>query len=73
MKENKIVHRDLKPDNILIIFDKGSNYQILSSKIKLCDFDISKIGYLSKIITPNVGTLLYMAPEIMELNDEDDE
>ncbi len=71
MNENKIVHRNLKPDNILISFGKFSN--IFSSKIKLCDYDISKIGHLSKLITPSVGTLLYMAPEIMELTDEEEE
>ena len=32
-----------------------------------------KIGHLSKLITPSVGTLLYMAPEIMELTDEEEE
>ena len=71
MNDNKIVHRDLKLDNILISYGKFSN--IVSSKIKLCDYGISKIGYLSKLITPSVGTLLYMAPEIMELTDEEEE
>ena len=60
MKEKQIVHRDLKPDNILIKIEKD-NKQI----IKLCDYGISKIGNLSKLRT-HIGTLHYMAPEILE-------
>ena len=63
MKENKIVHRDLKPDNILI---KYENKNIIA---KLCDYGISKIGTFTKLNT-HTGTTYYMAPEIMELTEE---
>ena len=59
MKEKEIVHRDLKPDNILIKEEK--NKQI----IKICDYGISKIGNMTKLKT-HIGTLSYMAPEILE-------
>jgi serine/threonine protein kinase len=61
-KPERIIHRDLKPSNILIKRDI----------LKLSDFGISKIiPYLSNNdlaslkFTKNVGTFLYMAPEIM--------
>ena len=60
MKEKKIVHRDLKPDNILLKIEKDNTHTI-----KLCDYGISKIGNLTKLIT-HIGTLHYMAPEILE-------
>ena len=63
MKENKIVHRDLKPDNILI------KYQQKKYIVKLCDYGISKIGNFTHLNT-HTGTTYYMAPEIMELTEE---
>lgn len=60
-KPERIIHRDLKPSNILI----------KKNILKLSDFGISKIiPYLSNndlalTFTKNVGTFLYMAPEIM--------
>ena len=59
MKEKKIVHRDLKPDNILIKTEKDKQI------IKLCDYGISKIGNMTRLKT-HIGTLHYMAPEILE-------
>ena len=63
MQEKKIVHRDLKPDNILIKFE---NKKII---VKLCDYGISKIGNFTRLNT-HTGTTYYMAPEIMELTEE---
>ena len=58
----KIIHRDLKPTNILIT-DDGT--------IKICDFGISKLMTLEEqSMTRGLGTQKYMAPEI--LNEEDD-
>ena len=59
MKEKKIVHRDLKPDNILIKTEKDKQI------IKLCDYGISQIGNMTNLKT-HIGTLHYMAPEILE-------
>ena len=59
LNENEIVHRDIKPSNIFLMKDKT---------IRLGDFGISKdISIFHKTQT-FCGTLLYMAPEI--LNDE---
>ena len=65
MKENKIIHRDLKLENILIKYN--NNKYIM----KLTDYGSSKrLNSLSKICyTKNVGTAIYMAPEI--LNEKD--
>ena len=67
MKENKIVHRDLKLDNILI---KYENKEKNIFKVKLCDYGISKYGNFTQLKT-HIGTEAYMAPEIMELTEED--
>ena len=66
MKKNKIVHRDLKPDNILIKYEneKKNNF-----KVKLGDYGISTIGNFTKLKT-HIGTLIYMAPEIMKITEE---
>lgn len=56
-----IIHRDLKPTNILIAFD-GS--------LKICDFGISKLMSVEEqSMTRGVGTQKYMAPEI--INEEE--
>ena len=57
-KEN-IIHRDLKPENIFI--DKDY-------KIKIGDFGIAKELGGTIHHTINMGTLNYMAPEIINLN-----
>ena len=62
MKKNKIVHRDLKPDNILI---KNEKDKLI---VKLCDYGISKNINRTKLRT-HLGTVCYMAPEIMELKE----
>ena len=67
MKENKIVHRDLKLDNILI---KYENKEKRLFKVKLCDYGISKYGNFTQLKT-HIGTEANMAPEIMELTEED--
>ena len=61
----KIIHRDLKPSNILI--DEHGT-------VKICDFGISKImsGQEQQTMTASVGTMLYMAPEIMDNNNYDE-
>ena len=64
MKENKIIHRDLKLENVLIKYnnDNSGNYTV-----KLADYGCSKrLNSLSRnYCLSNAGTLIYMAPEIL--------
>ena len=55
----KIIHRDLKTTNILLDFNKH---------VKICDFGISKVMNLTTetSLTHEIGTLLYMAPELFQ-------
>ena len=66
MFDNNIMHRDIKPENILI---KYNNNNKLGYIIKLSDFGLAKhlseLGYAST----KVGTIYYMAPEILDNNE----
>ena len=56
----RIAHRDLKPANVLL--DK-------CGVAKLCDFGISRsinAAGSSTLMTGGVGTLTYMAPELVD-------
>ena len=66
MKDNKIIHRDLKLANILIKYEDNEKKKFI---VKLTDYGISKqLSSMSKCFT-HAGTLLTMAPEI--LNEEE--
>ena len=52
-----IVHRDLKPQNVLLDAKWDA---------KVCDFGISHTARKSHDVKTMVGTLAYMAPELME-------
>ena len=56
-----IIHRDIKPENILI-----PCYDDLT-KLKMADFGLStKLDFFyPKTATSKCGTMLYMAPEIL--------
>jgi len=66
MKDNKIIHRDLKLANILVKYEDNDKKQFV---VKLTDYGISKqLNSMSKCFT-HTGTLLTMAPEV--LNEEE--
>ncbi|KAH9536240.1 hypothetical protein CY35_17G098600 [Sphagnum magellanicum] len=70
-----LVHRDLKPDNILVKCDKpGSECSILAPEpfwiAKIGDFATTKAKMESAVYdqqTLNIGTTMFMAPEVYEL------
>ena len=57
----KIIHRDLKPENILI--NKNENGLV---KIKICDFGTSLMFNRGEIQDQIVGSIYYIAPEIIQ-------
>ena len=60
-----IIHRDLKPENILIANkNKINNYP----NIKICDFGMSKIVSKDSSEKSVVGSLYYVAPEVLNKN-----
>jgi serine/threonine protein kinase len=80
-----IVHRDLKPQNILVkkVQEVSADHHpgfknSVSSPVciaKICDFGTSKVKNQSTAYrnhTMQVGTTMYMAPEVYELDPEDE-
>ena len=60
-----IIHRDLKPENILIAYkNKSNNYP----NIKICDFGMSKMVSKQSSEKTVVGSLYYVAPEVLNKN-----
>ena len=60
-----IIHRDLKPENILIAHkNKSNNYP----NIKICDFGMSKMVSKQSSEKTVVGSLYYVAPEVLNKN-----
>ncbi|CAD8133061.1 unnamed protein product [Paramecium octaurelia] len=63
LHEFNIIHRDLKPLNILM------HIQDDELLLKICDLGLSKISKGNGSHTVNIGTPYYMAPELIQ-NDE---
>ena len=62
--KNKIVHRDLKLENILVKFE---NKEKTKFTLKLTDYEVcKKLKTFTEKCTGRVGTLKYMAPEILQ-------
>ena len=58
--QNKIIHRDLKPSNIFIKNEGGNLIP------KLGDFGVSTFQQIDKTLHEQIGTVYYMAPEILK-------
>jgi serine/threonine protein kinase len=66
LHERNILHRDLKPGNCLMASSEKDGY----SSVKVADFGTSKItptDSRSSTMTSNIGTPIYMAPELMTM------
>eukprot|EP01103_Thecamoeba_quadrilineata_P008336 TRINITY_DN180_c0_g2_i2.p1 TRINITY_DN180_c0_g2~~TRINITY_DN180_c0_g2_i2.p1 ORF type:complete len:383 (+),score=107.78 TRINITY_DN180_c0_g2_i2:50-1198(+) len=62
LHEKNIVHRDLKPENLLLSSKEEDAY------IKIADFGLAKkIKSKSERMSEAVGTLMYIAPEIIKM------
>ena len=62
--KNKLVHRDLKLENILV---KYENKEKTKFTLKLSDYEVTKkIKTFTEKCSSRVGTLKYMAPEILQ-------
>jgi cell division cycle 2-like protein len=57
--DRSIVHRDIKPENVLVVEEEGG--EVL---LKICDFG-EAISSSDPPPHNQVGTLLYMAPEVL--------
>jgi hypothetical protein len=67
LQHNKIVHRDLKPSNVLVQ-PVTENLESSYIHVKLGDFGTAKYCLNSATFskqTPNLGTTLYAAPEVI--------
>mmetsp|Transcript_20912 Transcript_20912/g.37051 ORF Transcript_20912/g.37051 Transcript_20912/m.37051 type:complete len:835 (-) Transcript_20912:38-2542(-) len=58
-----VAHRDIKPENILCSGRKED--PVWESRIKLCDFGLSKLISPQGLMTLACGTLSYVAPEVL--------
>ncbi|XP_028400625.1 putative leucine-rich repeat-containing protein DDB_G0290503 [Dendronephthya gigantea] len=56
-KQNTIVHRDVSSSNVLLLMDTSN--QVIRAKIS----DYGSANYMDICNTPNIGTVLYAAPE----------
>merc|ERR1719401_2694297 len=62
LHRNGIMHRDLKPANCLLT----DNRLLEASNLRVSDFGLSCTYELGQVLSERVGTLRYMAPEVIE-------
>lgn len=62
LHQNDIIHRDIKLENYLVNIDEQTN----KITLKLTDFGLSCFYDMDDPPTAFVGTLNYMAPEILK-------
>ena len=60
---NNLIHRDLKPDNILLSHSKH---------VRISDFGLTKENDLTFSQSKGVGTLRFMAPELFEVDENNE-
>jgi len=65
LHDKNIVHRDIKPENFLI-YHSGNKI-----KLKLIDFGFATVVKEGEKLTDKVGSLQYIAPEMLSDNDYD--
>ena len=65
MHQQKITHRDLKPDNIMCQVDQSSE----ELTVKLTDFGFACFFDPNQKMDLNLGTPMYMAPELVNNDD----
>ena len=59
-RDKRICHRDIKPENFLIVIKEDA-----SVEVKLIDFGFASIIDDRQLMKDNLGTPMYMAPEIV--------
>ncbi len=73
LHSKSFIHRDLKPGNILVgkVFEKGSSHNQERLVLKIIDFGLAcSLGH-AEHIRETVGTLPYIAPEILKKENYD--
>lgn len=76
LRRKNIVHRDLKPKNILVTRVKPeSTEEDEGVRVKISDLGLSVVKELSTTyhITMNRGTSVWMAPELIEFNNRNED
>lgn len=61
LRSQRVIHRDLKSKNVLL----SGDLKTANVTPKICDFGLARTD-LSLIMTNKIGTLNYMAPEVIE-------
>ncbi|XP_049848899.1 calcium/calmodulin-dependent protein kinase type 1-like [Schistocerca gregaria] len=64
LHQKNIVHRDLKPENLLFEDKK-------SDTLKLCDFGLAKKLEPGEVLHELMGSMMYLAPEVLEFGGYD--